>query len=298
MEKDQQEIKKGVTYALLSNILWAFFPVLTVVTYTVFSSMLALSLTTGIAAVFFFGIMLVRGKLHELTTPKLFQYIAVITLCIGIGGYGLYYLGLMYTSPGTASIVGLFEVCSAFIFFNIFHKEAFSKAHIIGTICMIAGALIVLIPKGDAGINIGSVLILCAGIIAPFGNRFQQKARAIASGETIMFLRNAIAAFFFLLIAILSGQTNLHGQLTGGVLLALFANAILIFGVSKLFFIEAIHRVTVTRVIALSSLAPFLTLIIAWVIIGTKPETSQLLALIPLTLGVLLLTDQFPLRKS
>jgi drug/metabolite transporter (DMT)-like permease len=196
------------------------------------------------------------------------------------------------------SIIGLFEVFTSFLFFNLFHKEAFSRVHMIGALLMIFGALIILVPKAEGGINIGSFFILCATVIAPFGNRFQQKARALVSGETVMFLRNTFAALIFSLLAFIFKQTTLAGSITTTIIIALFANAILIFGVSKLLFIEAIHRVTVTRVIAMSSICPLLTLLIAWFILGTKPETLQLLALIPLAVGVLLLTDQFPLRKS
>jgi drug/metabolite transporter (DMT)-like permease len=298
MKSEEAEIKKGIVYALFSNVLWALFPILTVVTYRAFPSILALAFTTGIASVFFFCLMVVRRKVYELRAPSLLYYIFFITLYIAVGGYGFSYLGLMYTSPGNVSIIGLFEVCTSFLFFNLFHKEAFSRTHMIGAFLMILGASIILVPTADGGINIGSVCILCATIIAPFGNRFQQKARAIASGETIMFLRNTFASAIFFLLSFILGKATLSGVLTTTVLVALFANAILIFGFSKLLFIEAIHRITVTRVIALSSLAPFLTLLIAWVVFGTKPEFLQLIALVPLAIGVVLLTDQFPLRKS
>ncbi len=290
--------KQGIVYAVLSNILWAFFPVLTLVTYRAFPSLLALAVTTGIAAVFFLLVMLTRNKMHELRTPKLFYYIFFITLFIAIGGYGFYYWGLTYTSPGNAGIIGLFEVFTSFLFFNLFHKEAFSKVHMIGAFCMILGALVVLLPKSGGGVSAGSLLILVSTMIAPFGNRFQQKARAIASGETIMFLRNTFATLVFLVLAFLFKQTTLSGPLTSTVIIALFANAVLIFGISKLFFIEAIHRLTVTRVIAISSLAPFITLFVAWWFLQIKPEPIQFLALLPLALGVLLLTDQFPLQKT
>ncbi|MDP3965774.1 MAG: EamA family transporter, partial [bacterium] len=54
--------------------------------------------------------------------------------------------------------------------------------------------------------------------------------------------------------------------------------------------IEAIHRISVTKSVALSSITPFLTLVIAWVVLGLTPNLWQVISLVPLTIGVLLLT--------
>lgn len=290
--------KTGLRYAYGSLVLWAFFPVLTVVVYRSVPVLLSLTITTACAALFFLVVIVVRKKTKELTNPLLLRYALFITLATAVGFYGLYFLGLTYTTPNTASIIGLFEVCTSFLFFNVFHKESFSREHTLGAILMIVGACLVLFPKGVAGINSGAVLILLATFCAPLGNKFQQKARKIASGETIMFLRNALAAPCFLILAILFKQTSMIGPVTTIIAVSFFVNALLVFGMSKLFFVEAIHRISVTRVIALGSMAPFLTILISWIFFGTRPELLQITALIPLSLGVLFLTDTFSLHKT
>ncbi len=290
--------KVGLRYAYGSLVLWAFFPVLTVIVYRTLPVLLSLTITTACAALFFLVVIIVRKKTKELTNPLLLRYALFITLATAVGFYGLYFLGLTRTTPNTASIVGLFEVCTSFLLFNVFHKESFSKEHSIGAILMIIGACFVLFPKGVSGINSGALLVLLATFCAPLGNKFQQKARQIASGETIMFLRNAFAAPCFLLLAILFKQTSMVGPITTIVALSFIVNALLVFGMSKLFFIEAIHRISVTRVIALGSMAPFLTIIISWMFFGTRPELVQLFALVPLCVGVLFLTDTLSLHKT
>lgn len=84
MQIDKQE-KLGIFYALSSNILWAFFPVLTLVTYKAFPSLLALTATTTIAAIFFFIVILVQGKLHELKNLEVLKYGVFIALTIAVG---------------------------------------------------------------------------------------------------------------------------------------------------------------------------------------------------------------------
>jgi drug/metabolite transporter (DMT)-like permease len=62
-------------------------------------------------------------------------------------------------------------------------------------------------------------------------------------------------------------------------------------GLSKLLWIEGIHRISVTKASALSSMSPLLTLLFAWLLLGNVPSIFQLVSFIPMFFGVLLLSQ-------
>jgi drug/metabolite transporter (DMT)-like permease len=54
---------------------------------------------------------------------------------------------------------------------------------------------------------------------------------------------------------------------------------------------------SVTKAISLNSTGPFITLIFSWIILSQKPTFYQVFAMIPLMLGVLLLTDNLKFKN-
>ena len=59
-------------------------------------------------------------------------------------------------------------------------------------------------------------------------------------------------------------QGTLHLEKVSSSLLFLVINGVLLLGVSKILWIEGIHRINVTKANALNSLGPLLTLLFAW----------------------------------
>ena len=180
-----KEERKGELFQFGGSILWALFPVITVLTYSSLPSLISLGWSTAISTIFFFVIVVARKRVHELFNWQLWKYIFGVVIFIGVLFYSLFYIGLTKTSPGNASIIALGEVFTSFLFFNIYKKEFFSGRYMLGSFLMILGAIIVLI-KGYSGSHIGDMLILLAVFFPPIGNYFQQKARTIASSESIL----------------------------------------------------------------------------------------------------------------
>ncbi len=292
--KDLTEQRKGERSIFLAAFLWSFFPIVTVLSYAVLPSLVSLAWSTSFATLFFAGTLTYRKKWSDIRNPLLWKYALLIALFIGVLFYGLYYAGLERTTPGNAAIIVLFEVFTSYVFFRVFKGERFSLNHVVGAILMIVGAVIV-VGHDFSGINTGNLLILLAVMFSPIGNFFQQKARHIASSEAIMFLRSLLSApIIFLLAYLFHAHASLGNVYASLPILAI--NGLLLLGLSKIFWIEAIHRISVTKGIALSSVTPFLTLLLAWLILQQTPNVWQLTSLIPLVGGVLLLTDQFKLK--
>ncbi|OGG79945.1 hypothetical protein A3A39_00995 [Candidatus Kaiserbacteria bacterium RIFCSPLOWO2_01_FULL_54_13] len=290
------EQRKGEWYVLSHSALWGLFPIFTVLSYATMPSLSSYA-WSSLFALLFFGIFVAfRRKSSELFSLQLWKYILPAVLFIGVLYYGLFFVGLTYTTPGNAAIIAMFEIFTSFVLFHLIRREHISYTHILGSGLMVIGAIIIL-GRNFSGINVGDVLILAATICAPIGNLYQQRARKIASSEAIMLLRTLATIPIVFAVAYLM---NMHISLEdpGASLLFVVINGILLLGLAKLLWIEAIHRISVMKAIALSSLTPFLTLLFAWIILNQVPTVWQILSLVPFVLGVLLLTDQIRFRKG
>ena len=65
---------------------------------------------------------------------------------------------------------------------------------------------------------------------------------------------------------------------------------ILIYVVSKIMWIEALHRISITKVSAMMGLVPMMTLFFAYLYLNEVPQLRQILGIIPVLLGGYLLT--------
>ncbi len=290
------EKRKGEIYIFLELILWAFFPIIAFISYNKLPSLISLTWSTLISAFFFVPIIFYKKSFHEFKNILLWKYSLGVVLFIGIIYYGLYYIGLESTTAGNASVLATFEIFTSFVFFNLLRKESFSKEYKLGAFLMILGVLIVLFPNFSHP-KIGDFFIILATIFSPMGNMFQQKAKKIASTETILFLRSFLSAIFFFVLSFILKDTQTVFNIKDS-LLILFINGIIVFGFSKLFWIEAISRMSVTKAISLNSAGPFVTLIFSWIILSQQPTFYQIFAMIPLMFGVFLLTDNLKFKKS
>jgi drug/metabolite transporter (DMT)-like permease len=289
------EQRKGELIILSQTFIWGAFPIVTILSYARLSSWSTLAWSMFFAGLFFAGIMTYRKTWHELRNPVLWQYVLMAVLFISILYYGLYFTGLTKTTAGNAGIIALFEIFTSYVFFHLIRKDHIPFEHIVGALLMIAGAAIVLSPNFSQ-FNAGDMLVLAATFFAPVGNFFTQKARKIASSESIMFLRCALTvpAVILLSYALSNPVSFADARSALGFLLL---NGIIIFGASKLMWVEGIHRISVTKALSLSSIAPLFTLLFAWIFLRQSPTGWQLISLAPMILGVFMLTDQLKIRK-
>lgn len=279
--------RKGELFIFFEAVLWGLFPVITILSLNSLSPLVSLGWSTLFAALFFAVVLSVKKKWHEIKNVPALKNILWATFFIGITYYLLSFFGLRYTSAGNASIISLTEVFFSYLFFQVWRKDSMPVWHVIGAILVIAGALIVLYPNVTQ-FRLGDILILGAALVAPFGNFFQQKARKIVDAATIMFVRSLISTFIIFILAYLFKADPFHFNLKGA-LLFLVINGVLLLGLSKILWIEGIHRISVTKSNALSGISPLIALLSAWVFLHNLPTIWQLLSFIPMGLGVVLL---------
>jgi len=286
--------RKGELFTFVGAVLTSFFPILTILSYKSIPSMISLTVSTFVASIFFLIVLIYKKKLSELKNPILWKYIVGIVFFISILYWAFYYLGLTRTTSGNASIIALFEVCTSYVFFNLFKKEQFSLESKIGTALMVVGAVVVLAPNFSV-LNRGDFLVFIATFCAPVGNWLQQKATKISSTETILFLRNIVATPFLLLLAYVLGQHLEIHQIKASIIF-LILNGVLVLGLAKAFWVEGIARISVTKANALNSIGPLFTLFFAFIIFQQIPTIWQCASLVLFFFGVLLLTDNLKLK--
>ena len=281
---------QGEGFILGGALLWGLFPVITVLSYSKLSPLISLSLSMMFAALFFSVILTIKKKWKEIANVSSFKDILYATFFIGILYYVFYFLCLTKTSPGNASIVALTEVFFSFLLFHVFKKDFIPKAHIFGAILMVLGALVVLYPNIEKP-QIGDFFVMAAAFFAPFGNFFQQKARKTTSSEGILFIRCFVSSITIFMLSLLL-KVPFSWQHLQDSLWVFIVNGVLILGLSKIFWLEGIHRISVTKAVALESISPLLTLTFAWIFIKTHPTIWQLLAFVPMFFGILLLSKK------
>lgn len=287
---------KGDVYIIAEAVLWSLFPIITILTYAKLTSLSTLAWSTMLSTVFFGVLLVAKGKLHELKNVKVYKYALGTAFFIGWLFYGFYSTGLKFTSAGNASIIALMELFFSYILFNVWKKEELTKEHTWGAVLMLLGAVIILYPKQGFSLHGGDLMVLIASACSPMGNYFQQKARKMVSAVTLLFLRSIFTfPFFFILAYFLHAQSSL--QNVQSAIWILIFNGIFLLGLSKIWWIEGINLISVTKANALASISPLFTLIFAYFLLHQSPNVWQLFALVPLVIGLRLLTNKSKIQK-
>lgn len=264
------------------------FPILVPFSYAFLGPLASLAFSTAFAVLLFALSVTVRKRWHEIMVWHAIRDAAMCGLFLGFLFYAIFYTGLQYTTPGNASLIGLTEVFFTYMFFNVWRKDTLSTRQLVGAVCMVGGAAIALSPN-IARFNPGDFLILCSMAIAPIGNFFALRARQHISGEMIFFIRGIIAVPCIFMLAWVLGERFTFQNVQASFWYLVVIGVVLL-GFQKLLWIEAIHRISVTKAISLNSFAPLITLLLAWAILSQAPTPTQLGSVIPLIFGTYLLT--------
>ena len=281
--------RKGELYMFGETILAGSFTVTTVFAYRFLQPLTVLFWSTLIAALFFSVLLILKKKWRELLEKEAWKYILGATFIVGIIYFSIFFLGLKHTTAGDAAIIAETELWSSFVLLGlILKKEKYTSSAIVGASLMFVGVLAVVF-SGSFSINIGNLIILFGAMIVPVGNYFAQKALEAVSSITLMFVRSAISSVFFFLI-MLSTNASFRGQEFQKVLPVLIFSGLFIFGVSKIFSMEAIKRISIAKSRSIGTLVPVFALAYAFLFLGEIPTIWQILGLVPIMIGITLIT--------
>ncbi|HEY4512088.1 MAG TPA: DMT family transporter [Candidatus Paceibacterota bacterium] len=286
---------KGCLYILGSILLWAFFPTISKLSLSELPPIISYCITVACAGGFFLLLVAKNNRWQELKDRRVLKDSFFAAIFISVLFYGLYFYGLQYTEAGSASIIALSEVLWTFLLFNVWKKEFIDGQKILGIILMLLAAILAL-SQNTVHLNIGEFIIFFGTAFAPFGNFYQKRARTYASSETILFLRSVFSVPLLLIISFAIGE-RIGGNISNNIILLLILNGFFLAGLSKIFWLEGITRISVTIAQGLHSFTPVLTLITAFLILSEIPNPYQVASLIPALIGIRLLFSEKKLKN-
>lgn len=286
MKFSQQRL--GEIFILTQAALWGLLPVVAILSFNKLAPIESLAWSTFFSSIFFAVVVTVRGNWREVKNKSALKDILWLTFFVGLVFYVLLYTGLKRTSPGNAIIIGLTQVFFSYVLFHLWRKEFIPKQHITGAFLIMIGAGIVLYPN-TTDFRVGDVLVLAAAFVAPFGNFFQQRARKKVSSETILFLRSLISSIVLLVFIYGFGGASPVNALKQS-FWYLITTGVVLFGITKILWVEGIHRISVTKASALAGIQPVVTLTFAWLILSQAPTLWQIFSFVPMFFGIILLS--------
>ncbi|WP_345972965.1 DMT family transporter [Sulfurimonas diazotrophicus] len=283
--------RQGELYAVILSLLESWFPILALVAVKAIGPLNTYGFVLIIATAVLLLLLYVRegfgGLADKEALPDLLWTSFYITLL-----FTLVFIGLRYTTAGNMAVILTLQLFFSYLYFNLPGREKLDALHTFAAFLMGAGAVIILFPATFT-FNPGDLLILIAAATAPLANLYQKRARQRVSALTILTFRNLAA------LPVLFGAALLfEGLPTAAALLevlpAIAAVAVLVYVLAKILWIEALHRIGITKLSAMIAFMPLFTLIFAYPALGEVPTARQLLGTLPILLGAYLITRPLP----
>jgi len=276
--------KTGIIFVLVSAALWGIFPVLINRGTQTIPPITFAAITTLLAALGCFLYALFRGKLGELRNNKTYFYLLMITLCIVIIPYVLFYVGASKTTGLNSTMLLLSELIFTLIFTH-FIGEKTTSTKLFGGLGIFFGALLILF-NGQLKFNIGDLLIIASTSVEPIGNLYAKKALNLISPATILFVRFLFGGLFILLLSLLfEPQANFVMLISNNWFIILFTGLILL-GISKILCYEALKRLDISKMISLLMTFPLFSLVVLISIYKEIPSVYQWLGIALMAVGV------------
>ncbi|MEA3418699.1 MAG: DMT family transporter [Campylobacterota bacterium] len=282
-----QKEREGEILMVMLSVLESLFPIFSLYSIALIGAIYSYAFVVVIALVVLTAILTVKKQWWTLFVPKAQKDLLWTSFYITLL-FLLLFTGLRYTTAGNVAVLVFLQLFFAYLYFNILGSERMTPLHTIGAFVMGAGAVIMLFPE-DLQFNIGDGLALAAAAIAPVANLYQKRARKHVGTITILTYRNLVALPFLLLIAFFFEPLPIKEHLISAIPY-LLANGILIYVIAKIFWIEALHRISITKMSAMVALIPLFTLLFAYLFLGEIPTFRQIFGILPILAGGYLIT--------
>ena len=279
--------RSGYYYIFLEILFWSWFPVVTAITVAKIPPLLASGASTFVAAIFFFFYVWTYQLWPKRISKKALRGLLISTFLIGIVFYILVFYAAVLTQAGNINLLLMLQILFSLVLFRKVRGESLTLIETIGCCFMLCGALLVLFPQ-DLNFATGDLLLLAAAFLAPFGNYFVKQARSEMSAQFIMLIRSIISGIVILICSFFieenlpSPSLELHWAMV-------LINGIFLIGLSKVFWIEALHRMPIAKVASFTTITPYISLLWIYIFFGTQPGWQQIAGGLPLIVGTVLI---------
>jgi len=285
--------REGELLMIGLTVLEAWFPILSIVAMSYVGALHTYMYSLMIALVFYVVIMYKRKRFVELKNRAAYKDLLLTSFFITTI-FVLIFIGMRYTTAGNMAVIVFLQVLFSYLYFNVLGKEKMHTIHLIGAVIMGVGALIILIPA-DFSFNKGDWLILLSTALAPILNLYQKRSRQYCSAETILGVRTIVGLPFVALLAyLLEPAVSFDNFMLA--LPYIFIIATAVFVASKVMWIEALNRISITKLSAMLAILPVMTLFFAYLYLDEIPTTAQMVGIVPVIIGGYLITK--PIKEA
>ncbi|MEN8188973.1 MAG: DMT family transporter [Thermodesulfobacteriota bacterium] len=261
MMTEVRQERQGELLLVAFSFLESWFPIISAFAVALVGAVYSYAFTVLIAAAVFMTIVCWRGKLHELCKRSAWPDLLLTSFFITLM-FGLIFIGVKYTTSGNVAVIIMMQLFFSFLYFNVLGSEKLFNKQVYGALAMGCGAVAILFPD-ELLFNRGDILVLAAAAVAPLANYFQKRARTKVSSVTILGFRSMAAFPVLLFIGYLFEPTPTLAALRGAAVFLLI-NGVLLMGVSKILWLEAIHRISITKACAMCAFIPLFTIVLAF----------------------------------
>lgn len=276
---------KGVILALISAALWGVFPVMVSRGAHYIPPLIFAATSTLLAAAGSFVYTAFKSKLGELKKKEAYASLLMVTLCIVIIPYVLLFIGSSKTSGINTSLLLLSEIIFTLMFTPLIGEKT-TREKLMGSAGIFAGALLILY-NGNFRLNIGDIMVIASTATYPIGNFYAKKALNRVSPSTILFVRFFLGGLFMLSIAMLSEPPSSLLQIIITDWPTLLFTGLILLGVGKIVWYEALSRLDISKAISLSMTFPLFSLAILVGIFKENISHYQWLGIAAMMVGVL-----------
>lgn len=283
--------QKGAILALISAALWGVFPVMVNRGSHYIPPLTFAAISTLLAAFGSFLYAALKGNLHELKKREAYSSLLMVTLCIVVIPYILFFLGSSKTSGINTSMLLLSEIIFTLMFTPLIGEKT-TPEKLIGASGVFIGALLMLY-NGTLQLNVGDIMVIASTVTYPIGNFYAKKALYQVSPPIILFVRFLLGGLFILLLAMLAQAQPGVSDIIARDLPMLLLTGFVLLGIGKVIWYEALGRLDISKAISLGMTFPLFSLII---LIGIFKETVtpyQWVGIAVMLLGVF-----FSIRRS
>ena len=277
-------------YLAIFLFLDALFPILSYFALQSISALWLFAFATLLSLIFTL-ILFIKKKLY---TGYFQKHIAISVFMSSLFlwiWWLLYFFGIKYSSPSTASIILLSQTFFAFIAFNIFWKEDYHFKQIIGAVLMLIWGIIILYQWDDF-ISLGWVIMLLACISFTIWNFYTKVAsKRWVSSIFLLFNRNMLMTVVWFILAFVFVWTIDMVTISENMIWILSIWFLVLF-LCKILWIHALKNLDSFVAISSFPIIPLLVMIFSFFILNQFPTIQDILWFIPIWIGTLLLVSK------
>lgn len=274
----------GTILALLSALWWGAFPVLVNRGTQTIPPILFAGLSFLLASFVALCFVLVQGNINEFKRREAYGTLLMVTVCIVIVPYLLFFIGASKTSGVNSSLLLLSEIIFTALFTH-FIGEKTSISKLVGMGGVFFGALLILYREGAIQLNQGDALIILSTITFPIGNFYAKRAFHHVSPAVVLFIRFFLGGLFILLVSSIVESPFRISEVFSYDWRFILVNGLVLLGIGKIIYYEAFKRLDISKTISILTTFPLFSFIMLIGIFHEHITTLQWVGMVIMLIG-------------